>query len=501
MKVRGLLATTGVIAAFSAVNGCADRPSSTAPAVSTSAASQSAKHVLLISIDGMHQVDLANFVAGHPTSALAKLGQRGITYRHVTSSRPSDSYPGLLAMVTGGSPAVTGVYYDDSYDRRLSPPGSGCATMGTEVVYDESIDFNPEALDGGGGIDPTKLPLDKAKGCTPVYPHSFLRVNTIFEVIHGQGLRTAWSDKHPAYDLVRGPSGTGVTDLYTPEIAASGSIATSDVANAESYDDIKVRAILNEIDGKDHSGAQQVGVPAIFGMNFQAVSVGQKTAGYTDASGTPTAALADAISHTDASLASMVLELQHQGLYDNTVIIVSAKHGQSPINPAQRRIVDSKVISNLVNGVQDGLVAQITKDDIALLWLTDPSKTRAAVATLQSNRSAAAIQYVLWGSPLAAVFGDPRQDSRIPDIIVQPITGVIYTKLTSTKMAEHGGFSDPDTRVPIVMAGPGLRHYVIDDEVSTRQIAPTILKSLGLSPFSLQAVQLEGTRVLPFAFQ
>ena len=35
------------------------------------------------------------------------------------------------------------------------------STKGTEVVYDESIDFDSTKLDGGGGIDPTKLPLDE----------------------------------------------------------------------------------------------------------------------------------------------------------------------------------------------------------------------------------------------------------------------------------------------------------------------------------------------------
>jgi hypothetical protein len=61
------------------------------------------------------------------------------------------------------------------------------------------------------------LPLAKtAQGCVPVYPHSFLRVNTIFEVIKAAHKRTAWSDKHPAYDIVNGPSGQGVDDLlYT----------------------------------------------------------------------------------------------------------------------------------------------------------------------------------------------------------------------------------------------------------------------------------------------
>src|SRR5262249_39357198 len=112
------------------------------------------KHVLLISIDGFHASDLTRFIASHPTSALTKLAARGTSFLNASTSKPSDSFPGLLAMVTGGSPKVTGVYYDDSYDRLLSAPGSNCSVKGTEVVYDESIDFNSDRLDAGGGIDP-----------------------------------------------------------------------------------------------------------------------------------------------------------------------------------------------------------------------------------------------------------------------------------------------------------------------------------------------------------
>src|SRR5499427_6132150 len=167
------------------------------------------RHVLLLSIDGMHAIDLSTYVSSHPRSALAWLAGNGVTYTDAHAPRPSDSFPGLLAQVTGGNPGSTGVYYDDSYDRRLSPPGSNCATRGTEVVYDESVDFDNTRLDAGGGINPALLPLDGDRGCTPVYPHQFLRVNTIFEVIKASGRRTAWSDKHPAYDIVNGPSGAG----------------------------------------------------------------------------------------------------------------------------------------------------------------------------------------------------------------------------------------------------------------------------------------------------
>ena len=209
-------------------------------------------------------------------------------------------------MVAGGSPNSTGVIFENSYDRSLSPPASDCAKTGTTVIFDSSIDRNPDAIDGGGGIDAEKLPRDPKNGCKPVFPHSFIRVNNIFEVIKQAGGRTAWCDKHPAYEFLNGPSGTGVDDLYTPEVRANR--VGKNVQRTEAYDDLKVQALLNQIDGKDHTGAKRVGVPAIFGMSFQAVSVAQKLEGngYLDANGTPSPGLLDALTHTDQSISKML---------------------------------------------------------------------------------------------------------------------------------------------------------------------------------------------------
>ncbi len=93
-------------------------------------------------------------------------------------------------------------------------------------------------------------------------------------------------------------------DLYNPEIAANGDVTTIGVAATEAYDDLKVQASLSEINGFDHTGTTHVGVPTIFGMNFQAVSVGQKFTGngYTDGSGTPSNGLLDALNHTPLNL-------------------------------------------------------------------------------------------------------------------------------------------------------------------------------------------------------
>src|SRR5271163_746546 len=97
------------------------------------------KHVLLISIDGMHAVDLYNCThgiaganGGDPYCPnLATLTRTGINYVATVSSKPSDSFPGLAALVTGGSPKSTGLYYDVAYDRSLDGPA---ITTGTGLA-------------------------------------------------------------------------------------------------------------------------------------------------------------------------------------------------------------------------------------------------------------------------------------------------------------------------------------------------------------------------------
>ena len=186
------------------------------------------KHVLLISVDGLHALDLANYVNTHADSNLAQLSKHGVTYTNNSTSTPSDSFPGLASLVTGGSPTTTGLWYDDTYNRALSPPattdglgdpGGSCpGQVGTIVAWDESVDIDLTKLDGGGGLNPKYLVRDPARGCATLQPHDYVRVNTIFEVVKKHGGLTAWTDKHPSYEWTNGPSGKGVDDFYGPEI-------------------------------------------------------------------------------------------------------------------------------------------------------------------------------------------------------------------------------------------------------------------------------------------
>ncbi len=533
------------------------------------------KHVLLVSIDGMHAIDFKNCIQGVAGANngdpycpnLAALATTGVNYVAANTSKPSDSFPGLMNIVTGATPRTMGVYYDVAYDRSLDGPSSataygngpgpctsGGAPTGFTTEYDEGIDRNYMLLNGGapgasltdGGIaslDMAKLDRDPAKGCAPVLPWDFVRVNSIFGIIHASGGYVAWSDKHPSYSSVAGHGGK-LDDYYSPEINSNvvklPGITTADgiscamipdtgadltawtnsFANIKCYDTLKVQAVLNWIEGKNHLGTAKTRTPTIYGMNFQAVSVGEKLiensvkGGYLDAAATPTENLVSEIKFVDDSIGQMVTKIKDRGQYESTLIIITAKHGQSPIDPNLYQAVPGKNSNGLSPAtiIENNLPAAMpasenpegsgigaTEDDVSLLWLTNPSYTDAAVALLESNLTTFKAGQIYYGPTVALNYnlgGLAPNDPRTPDIIVTPNIGVTYTG-SNAKQMEHGGFAHDDTNVMLLLSNPAFRPHTVFTEVGTLQVAPTVLKVLGLNPNQLDGVRLEGTGVLP----
>ena len=554
MHIRSIRRTAAVVVSAATVLGTAAVASATdQPGQSGGGGHPSGiQHVLLISVDGLHQQDLAWYVKNNPQSTLASLDHQGVEYSKANTPFPSDSFPGMVGQVTGGDPRVTGIYYDDTWNHDVFPAGTtDCSgpAPGGEVAYTEAADINQNSLDAGQGlsglpgsilqmtanpvdvINPAALPVDPAT-CRPIYPGSYLKVNTIFEVARQHGLRTAWSDKHPAYVLLSGPSGTGVQDFFTPEInsQAIGYLAGQDWTSTNNatmqYDSYKVQAVLNWIDGLDHSGARPMGVPAIFGMNFQTVSTAEKlpvsdglTGGYKPGGKVPGPLLVRALNYINTEVGLMVAEIQKDGLTNSTAIIISAKHGQSPTNPNNlSRVPDSPIISAINSAwavshpSNPNLVVFATDDDGMLLWLSDRSQPAAnfvkrylldhpAAGNNINDQpitvSSSGLRHVYAGEGAANFIGVPAGDPRVPDIIGIAQHGVVYTGGTS-KIAEYGGDDTQDRNVPILVVLPGqTTGSTISTPVETTQIAPTILTLLGLDPNQLQAVQIEHTQVLP----
>ncbi len=488
------------------------------------------KHVLLLSIDGLRNADLSDPNLQGDLTNILSLEHSGVLYANASTSTPSDSFPGILSYLTGAGSATTGVYYDDSYDRTLIAPGGKVGDpLGTEVLFDESLDKNPNLLSGGGdfgvgSLDVSKLPLD-ATG-NPVFPHNYVNVNNIFDVAKAGGLYTAYSDKHPGgYDIVNGVNGNAVDDYYSPEIAAKVAIdpttgklvdasdnpnnlplasTTTSVQLTKAYDDLKVQAVLNEIKGLNSRGTLPEEVPNLFGMNFQALSVGEKVlSGGIAADGTPSTDLQDALKHTDQSVGEIVNALKQQGLYDSTLIVLTAKHGQNP-RVGSAKLVKDDVFTNDLAGLGIN-VAQATQDDVALLWLKDQSQAPEATALLNvlKQYSNPGIDQVYSGDSLSQIgFGNPS-DGRTPDIAVKLQSGVVLVgnPAKPSKQAEHGGFSPDDLNVGLILGGglvpTALTGSVNTDAVSTKQIAVSTLDALGLEPSQLQGALAEGTQALP----
>ena len=526
------------------------------------------KHVLLLSIDGMHAVDFnncANGIAGvnggDPYCPnMAALSQTGINYVNTESSKPTDSFPGMAALASGGSPKTTGLYYDVAYDRSLDAPakstGTGLAAgpctpfaipTGTTTDNDQGIDLDDTKLNGGapgaglteGGIasiDPKKLSRDPQNGCAPVYPWNFIRTNTVFGVVHAAGGYTAWIDKHPSYSFVGGPGGTGLDDYYAPEVSSAvvplpgvktlegascdpvrdpvGAAAwNASFENIQCYDAIKVYALLKEIAGKTHSGAPAV-TPAVFGMNFQSVYVGQSVneagvaaGGYKNAAALPSAELLGEIEYVDTAIGEIVNALKTAGIYNDTLVIITAKHGESPIDPtryvANGANTPATLLGNAIPFSESPLNTTgigATEDDVSVLWLKKGASVPAAVELLENNAAAIGLGEIYYGPSLALNYNvgglEPGEDPRSPDIIVTPNVGVTYSGSTSM-IGDHGGFAHDDTNVMLLVANPAFKARTVSAVVATRQVAPTIVKALGLNPQALDAVRAEGTPVLP----
>jgi hypothetical protein len=560
MKANSLIVTgVALVFALASTSGVA--------AQTNTVGSGKIKHVVLLSIDGMHMVDFYNCshgIAGANGGSpycpnLAALGQTGINYVAASSSRPSDSFPGIAALVSGGTPKSTGLYYDVAFDRSLDPPAETTGTglgagpcipyataFGTTTDNDQGIDLDDTKLNGGapgaglteGGIasiDPKKLERDPMNGCAPVYPWNFIRVNTAFGVVHAVGGYTAWIDKHPSYSVVGGPGGNGLDDYYSPEVSSAvvplPGVKTLDGApcdpirdtigasawnasfeNIQCYDAIKVYALLNEIAGKTHSGGPAM-VPAIFGMNFQSVYVGQSVneagvgaGGYKNAAAVPNSFLLNEIEYVDTAIGMIVNALKTAGIYNDTLLIITAKHGESPIDPT-RYVADgtntpATLLGNLIPFSESPLNTTgigATEDDVSVLWLKKGVNLDKAVGILETSATEIGMGEIYYGPTLAANYNvpgtGPGEDSRSPDIIVTPNVGVIYSNSTSM-VGDHGGFGHDSTNVMLLVANPSFTAETVSADAQTIQVAPTMVKALGLDPRSLDAVKLEGTRVL-----
>jgi arylsulfatase A-like enzyme len=179
-------------------------------------------------------------------------------------------------------------------------------------------------------------------------------------------------------------------------------------------------------------------------------------------------------------------------------VALLAAYGPVPaVAAALRRVDDGAIIDQLdaawkvIHPRSPALVAFAVDDDGMLMWLTDRGADALAFA------KQFLLTQVYTGKATDALVRAANGDTHAPDLIGIAQHGVVYTGGVA-KIAEHGGAAADDRDVPLVVSGAGVPHdAMVGAPVQTTQIAPTILRLLGLDPTSLQAVRTDHTQVLP----
>ncbi len=190
--------------------------------------------------------------------------------------------------------------------------------------------------------------------------------------------------------------------------------------------------------------------------------------------------------------------------------MITAKHGQSPIDP-------NRYVGQTINGTSPATLLSNagyipfsestnnptgigpTEDDVSLLWLNSSANTDAAVAIIEANASTTT------GVGLGQIYYGPSRSLNYNNPTVRPSDAGHHRDPECrrnllgqpAKQEEHGGFSHDDTNVVLLLSNPTFAPRTVNAAVGTAQVAPTILKALGLPIQSLEAVRVEGTGILP----
>ena len=127
-------------------------------------------------------------------------------------------------------------------------------------------------------------------------------------------------------------------------------------------------ALRNWTLGNFVNGTQNpAGGPSIYAANFQAITWAQQTAGYLDGQGTPNQTLAMAFKTADERLGAFLSVLEDARVLNSTLLIVSSKQGQGPVNPKALKVIDPTAVTTAAgvpvaffNGEDGGIASRLS---------------------------------------------------------------------------------------------------------------------------------------------
>lgn len=257
-------------------------------------------------------------------------------------------------------------------------------------------------------------------------------------------------------------------------------------------------AILKWIDGRDCSG-HAAAVPEIFGATLTAFDAAERegASAYQSYDGRPSAPVNEGLAATDSQILRILAALKKEHLYDTTWIVVTSAFGDGAISPRRSKPMDASSLAAAADAVESGVVVHVAAEGTAMLWLRDGTKTDKVVAALGKRADALGIATIATGAELALTMNASAEDPRMPDVVIEPRESIRYTVRGSHL---DGGDREDMTHVPLLVSGVQFTGRVDKTWVPVTQIAPLLMRALGLDKFDLDALHHEHTPALPGIF-
>lgn len=386
------------------------------PPLKHTAEDHPAEHIILLNVEGLHALDLDTYVAAHPHSALAELSTRAVVYTNAHLAWNTEA-AGLLALVTGGTPLSTGVY-----------------TAG--------------------------------QSCTPQSP----RVNSILDLVHAHGGRTAWAGSAAEISLLEGRTHDALTDTAPTHTAA------------------ETMQMLERWMASPNP-------PQITGATFQEFATGQAATDAYVPLGTMSPVLETVLDRFDKELAKLIGTLQSSALYDRTWIVLTAASTSGSPTQIRTRATDAARLRLTIGRAAPH--ACVWVDGLAHIWLKDDAAVQQLAGALAGQRRYLGIGDILTPARLRLALAPPEADERRPALVLVPSTGMGWTSSSSGMPAR---FEDQNANVALVISGPQFRDRRDPTSVPTTETAALLLRALGMEKLDLEALHREHSPALPGIF-
>ncbi len=438
--------------------------------VTAEAAAGQAEHVVVVVWDGMRP----DFVSAQYTPQLYDLAQRGTFFKNHHSIYITSTEVNGTALATGVFPNRSGIIANSEYRPDIGWLGPN-ATEGVEMIR------RGDLATGGNYIAvPTVAEIIQAAG----HPTAIAGTKPV-ALLHDRAQRKTTGAAKDSIVLYNGRIMPSSLEDATAAVNDKKKFPTNTIPNT-GRDEWTVKA-LREVVWKK-------GVP-----KFSLVWLSEPDASQHNASPGSDNAIA-ALESSDKRLTSIVKFLEEKKIRDKTDIIVVSDHGFSTIARGMdlADILKKQGFSaaKKFDDAEPGDVMVVGLGGSAMLYVIDRQEEviRHLVAFLQSAEFAGVIfsRIPIEGTfPLSAVRMDPT--NTMPDIVFSfkwtdeknefGVPGYVLSEGSKRGAGTHASLSRWDVHNTLIANGPSFRPGFITDLPSSNvDVAPTILKILGITP-------------------